>query len=482
MHRICALGIACYVALHATAWAADVILLDSRPGDFVGGGALQQITSADGTFGGTATDDEVHVSFFGVPGHFWLLDFAAAPSETLTTGYYDDATRWPFADLGPGLAVSGDGRGCSQLSGRFEILELERDGAGGLVHFAADFEQHCEDRAFVLYGAVRFHSDVPITRPCGDEDGDGKADATDECAGTPQGERVDEAGCSVAQFCERIDAAAGAGRRLCRAADWLNDGAGKRRPSRDCQVVRTSGALARCEPREPASRPDSELELVSEPGDFIGGGRTRLFTRADGDFAAFLNFGNEITIFFDNFARNTAPSEFWNLTFAGAAGAPPTPGRYPGAVRAPFRGAAAGIEIDGDGRGCNTLHGSFEVLDYVIGPDDRVDRFEATFEQFCEVNPAPLRGRIRYVRPKPFGLTCLDTDGDGEDDATDRCAATPAAAAVDQAGCSLAQFCAAVDLSSGKGSVCGAADWRNDSPRRSPRDCRVAVGQCAPSP
>lgn len=75
----------------------------------------------------------------------------------------------------------------------------------------------------------------------------------------------------------------------------------------------------------------------------------------------------------------------------------------------------------------------------------------------------------------------LDADGDGETDATDRCPGTPAASAVDSAGCSRSQFCAA---STGTGVLralrCVASDWENDEPLQLwPSDCVAERG--APS-
>jgi hypothetical protein len=72
-----------------------------------------------------------------------------------------------------------------------------------------------------------------------------------------------------------------------------------------------------------------------------------------------------------------------------------------------------------------------------------------------------------------------DQDGDGEADATDACPDTPEGAAVDQAGCSLAQFCAAIDATTADGAkVCKNSDWRNDEPLAASNkgDCRVEKG------
>jgi hypothetical protein len=71
-----------------------------------------------------------------------------------------------------------------------------------------------------------------------------------------------------------------------------------------------------------------------------------------------------------------------------------------------------------------------------------------------------------------------DEDGDGEADPTDRCPDTREGAAIDDAGCSVKQFCANVTSDSRrKGSKhgklhCDWADWRNDETFvRHPKDC-----------
>jgi trimeric autotransporter adhesin len=83
-----------------------------------------------------------------------------------------------------------------------------------------------------------------------------------------------------------------------------------------------------------------------------------------------------------------------------------------------------------------------------------------------------------------------DGDGDGEVDTTDRCPETPPGEAVDDAGCSRAQFCAGFEVTTREGKrACRRADWRNDEPLllRSD-DCAVDKGgsgtdddRCVPS-
>lgn len=71
-----------------------------------------------------------------------------------------------------------------------------------------------------------------------------------------------------------------------------------------------------------------------------------------------------------------------------------------------------------------------------------------------------------------------DADGDGEVDATDACPDTPDGAAVDSAGCSLAEFCGRVSLGSFVDQlICVFSDWRNDEPLMPfhDRDCTIGV-------
>lgn len=84
-----------------------------------------------------------------------------------------------------------------------------------------------------------------------DADGDGEEDSRDSCPATPAGEDVDSAGCSLAEFCGRLDALPWYQRLgACRRADWQGDEPGRRRPG-DCEVVFPDDGileLLRCRP------------------------------------------------------------------------------------------------------------------------------------------------------------------------------------------------------------------------------------------
>lgn len=124
--------------------------------------------------------------------------------------------------------------------------------------------------------------------------------------------------------------------------------------------------------------------LVSQPGDYIGAGQTYL-TANTNDFSATLgDWGLEIYAFgFDILAD--APN-----------GAPLAVGDYTGAARDPFNGSAPGLSVFGNGRGCNTVCGSFQIYEFGTNADGSLAHLWLTFTQYCECFMAPLAGEIRY--------------------------------------------------------------------------------------
>jgi HYR domain len=90
------------------------------------------------------------------------------------------------------------------------------------------------------------------------------------------------------------------------------------------------------------------------------------------------------------------------VNIAAPPGEPLTLGSYTGAVRAAFRGPGEpGLDVFGDGRGCNTVSGQFDVTELSYAPTGELLVFDATFEQHCEGGPAALFGRIRIESTPP---------------------------------------------------------------------------------
>ena len=123
------------------------------------------------------------------------------------------------------------------------------------------------------------------------------------------------------------------------------------------------------------------FSFVSDPDDYIGGGQSRIFTLDDASITSRSSDNG------GHFGLNIFPFSggFWFFDIAAPAGSQLVPGSYEGAVRYPFQSASQpGLSLSGDGRGCNTVTGRFDVLDAAFGPNGYIERLHARFEQHCE--------------------------------------------------------------------------------------------------
>jgi len=132
--------------------------------------------------------------------------------------------------------------------------------------------------------------------------------------------------------------------------------------------------------------------LVSDPGDYIGGGRN---ASASGTPSVRLSSTGSNIIAFD--ITDSAGGSEWTAEFVPGAGAILAPGLFDPAQRYPFQvGSAAGLSIYGNGRGCNMLTGKFAIEELARDPLAGITRVSVTFEQHCEGGSAALRGVINY--------------------------------------------------------------------------------------
>ncbi|NJD06771.1 MAG: hypothetical protein FIA97_09785 [Methylococcaceae bacterium] len=133
--------------------------------EYVSQGQQYRLTTADGSFSIASPDaGTLTLSVENLPALSWQLKLAAADGQSLSVGSFESAQREGSQEAGhPGLDFFGDGRGCNTVTGRFDVLELVRDGQGNVIHLAVHFEQHCEGGLPALIGEVRYDSDVPIT-------------------------------------------------------------------------------------------------------------------------------------------------------------------------------------------------------------------------------------------------------------------------------------------------------------------------------
>lgn len=139
-----------------------------------------------------------------------------------------------------------------------------------------------------------------------------------------------------------------------------------------------------------SATPSTYLFLNSQSGDWVGQGQTLTLTPADGTFSV-SNTYDSVSVSFDSSTQS------WSLQFGSPINLPLGRGEYEGATRTAFRSPTApGVDVSGDGHGCNTVAGRFLVSDFALTPNGAIARLAIDFEQHCDgVTPA-LYGSIRY--------------------------------------------------------------------------------------
>ena len=131
------------------------VTLSSDRDDFIGAGGLYRYTPRNARITASGSRAEIHVHVAPRSGGYWDIDFQSSARRFLRAGArFPNATRYPFNGRGPGLSVTGNGRGCNRLTGSFTVtaLRLRRDGS--MRSFGARFVQHCEGLRPALRGTV----------------------------------------------------------------------------------------------------------------------------------------------------------------------------------------------------------------------------------------------------------------------------------------------------------------------------------------
>jgi hypothetical protein len=145
----------------------QVLYFRSTAGDYIGGGQTTLVSDTTGNFSANpANAGSVSYNYNdndASSGIYWFLTLASADGSPLRAGAYENAIRAPFHDTSNGLELFGSGRGCNQIAGRFDVLEVATDPQGTITRLAVDFEQHCESaQAPPLWGSLRVNSSLPI--------------------------------------------------------------------------------------------------------------------------------------------------------------------------------------------------------------------------------------------------------------------------------------------------------------------------------
>ena len=129
--------------------------------------------------------------------------------------------------------------------------------------------------------------------------------------------------------------------------------------------------------------------LDGEPGNFIHPG-TSLITES-----TFFASGNVRSVTLRLIPTQVDQGSSWTLHFESMPGTVLSPGIYQNAVRPISAEEEPGMEVTGDGRGCNIIAGSFEIVEFEQ-EGNLAKTLSVTFEQLCDDNPSVLRGCAVY--------------------------------------------------------------------------------------
>lgn len=138
----------------------------------------------------------------------------------------------------------------------------------------------------------------------------------------------------------------------------------------------------------------SYVYLESGQGDFVGGGKTYLYTKENSILMAAAEA--------QYFGIGIQGDKMWTGSFAGLKGLSQLAvGYYAGLRRVPFNNPVlGGLTWYGDGRGCNKSIGWFAV-DNVVYKGVDLDAIDLRFEQTCDGSLNPLRGKLHWTASDP---------------------------------------------------------------------------------
>ncbi len=129
--------------------------------------------------------------------------------------------------------------------------------------------------------------------------------------------------------------------------------------------------------------PGTSVTFSGSGGDFVTGDQPWSFDPSNSVIDASVSSdGNHVSVDING-------TSSWNLDLAAPQGQALTAGTvYANAARYPFQDSQQpGLSLFGDGRGCNTVTGSFTIKSATFGPHGWIQNFDATFVQHCEGDP-----------------------------------------------------------------------------------------------
>lgn len=403
----------------ARTYAGSSVLLEGGPGEWVSHEIpLQVFTEPNDTFEINSVGRNQIALLIRHDVSVSHLTFQAPVGQILATGQrYGGVQRHPFhSPMMAGMDVGSAGHGCNTLEGYFEILELQWGPDDTVQTLAVNFKQFCGPSSVPLYGAVRVGSDLPLELPVL------QANPLPETNDVYPGDtvyllprfgffRTTE---DISVRWEQVSGPPVQRQAYNPYIDYFTvpivKAGGEQVVFRQVASIPSGLSSADITTVRLRSRNDEQtfVEFDSQPGDYIGGGRSFRLTPNDSKFTPQVNNFGGITLIAEGKDR-------WTLAFAPAEGNDFNVGVYDNAERlSSSQLGTPSIDVSGDGRGCSTLTGRFDVLDLAF-EDGQPSRLAINFEQHCQGKPEALYGRIRY-RYTPSGAPSADA---GEDQMTE---------------------------------------------------------------
>lgn len=168
--------------------------------------------------------------------------------------------------------------------------------------------------------------------------------------------------------------------------------------------------------------PIARLTLVSQPGDFIGGGGNFDITYPQGQDPIVVGLAAYVQGLPGNvlFLLDASEGMAWVNVATFQLGFPLRPGIYLDAQRDPLEAPGhPGLAISFRGLGCDTITGNFTITDATFSNSNTLSSFAVSFEQHCEGATPALFGTFTYNAnatevPEPaaywlvgVGMVCL---------------------------------------------------------------------------
>jgi hypothetical protein len=397
-----------------------VIEASGPPGEYISKGVTNEFDPSNATVTGTATSSGINLSVLGgTTGLWWDFIVDPAAGKAFQDGYYPQAQR-PIsrASGSAGLDISTDGSGCNSVTGAFDIRDLALSGTR-ITRLDLLFTQFCDGATGPLFGEIR----IGEPQPSGMLVSSSAVIFPSPGAGAPRmtvplyirnrgSAHVLVSGVTVSGYA---------------AGDYRVTGhncSGKVLAPRASCALSLSFAPSAAGPRNAALRfklgatavqvpldalvpvGATSLTMSSQPGDFVGEGKTWNFNVTNAGF------------YFE--ASPTGLTQFvqqdggwvWTASLAPATGHTLAVGNYPAAAK---QGPGNALDVGGN-NGCDVITGSFTVKQSVF-TGSLLQHFDATFVQHCEGAAPALTGEIKYhsaaVVTAPPGVGSLSTKRSG---------------------------------------------------------------------